>query len=66
MATVQYTKPYKSVDQLIDLLKFRGLAFDGGEDMVEIASFGPLVAEAPPQPERVASLVQVKGRRIVA
>ena len=32
MATVQYTKPYKSVDQLIDLLKFRGLAFDGGED----------------------------------
>lgn len=33
MATVRYTKPYKSVDQLIDLLKTRGLAFDGGEDV---------------------------------
>ena len=31
MALVRYAKPYRSVDQLIDLLKKRGLAFDGGE-----------------------------------
>ncbi len=33
MGTVKYTKPYRSVDQLIDLLKSRGLAFDSGEDV---------------------------------
>lgn len=33
MATVRYTKPYKSVDELIDLLKARGLVFDGDEDV---------------------------------
>ena len=32
MALVRYTKPYRTIDQLIDLLKRRGLAFDGGED----------------------------------
>ena len=33
MAKVTYTKPYRSVDQLIELLKVRGLVFDGDEDM---------------------------------
>lgn len=31
METVRYTKPYKSVEQLICLLKTRGLSFDGDE-----------------------------------
>ena len=33
MAMVTYTKPYRSVAQLIELLKARGLVFDGEEDM---------------------------------
>lgn len=32
MAKVTYTKPYRSVAQLIELLKARGLVFDGDED----------------------------------
>lgn len=32
MALVRYAKPYRSIDQLIDLLKNRGLDFDGCEE----------------------------------
>jgi len=32
MAKVTYAKPYRSVEQLIELLKARGLVFDGDED----------------------------------